>query len=70
MDDVYLRVDLGLIAIQMVILVPTVIAVCCLWGYQMQLIISNTTSIEAFSKESLERKARRWGQVIGEFVFF
>jgi len=61
--DPALRIDLVLIAIQLVIIVPTVIAVSCLCVYQMQLVSENTTAIESFDKDMEERKARRKGKV-------
>jgi len=61
-SDPGLKIDLVLIGIQLVIIVPTVIAVLCLCIYQMQLVSENTTAIESFDKEMEERKAKRKGK--------
>jgi len=52
-----------LCAIQLMIIVPTVLGVSCLFGYQMKLIVNNTTCIEELEKEMEERKAKRNGTV-------
>jgi len=61
-EDNNLKIEVTLMIIQLIIIVPTLIAVCCLCMYQIQLISENTTSIESYEKEIEERKARKKGK--------
>jgi len=51
-----------LMGIALLFIIPTLLGVCCLFCYQMQLISENTTSIESFSKESAQKKAKKKGK--------
>jgi len=53
----------ALVAVQLVILFPTMLGVCGLFIYQMTLVSSNTTVIESLDNDSKERKARREGRI-------
>jgi len=54
--------DAILIGLSLIILIPTLLGVMCLCGYQMQLISENITSIEAYTKDIEQRKAKKKGK--------
>jgi len=51
-----------LIAMQLIILIPTLLGVICLLVYQLQLIADNTTNIESFEKEIGTKRAKKQGR--------
>jgi len=54
--------EAAVLAVQMFVLIPTVLCVSCLFFYQMQLVAENMTSMESFDREFEERKARKKGK--------
>jgi len=55
-------VDAILMGIAMVFVIPTLLGVACLFIYQIQLVMDNTTCIESFEKEEQQRVAKRKGK--------
>jgi len=56
-------IEVMIIGVMLMIIIPTALGVGCLLGYQMSLVIENTTSIEALEKEREQRKAKRKGKM-------
>jgi hypothetical protein len=56
-------IHMGVCALNLIVVVPLVLSLLCLLGYQLGLLTENVTTIEDFERELLKKKARREGKV-------
>jgi hypothetical protein len=57
-------IHMAVCALNLIVVVPLVLSLLCLLGYQLGLLTENVTTIEDFERELLKKKARREGKVL------
>lgn len=55
-------IHMAVCALNLIVVVPLVLSLLCLLGYQLGLLTENVTTIEDFERELLKKKARREGK--------
>ena len=56
--------------VNLVIIIPIVLSLCCLFVYQVCLVTENVTTIEEYEKKALKKRAKQQGKVWNNCCLF